>query len=866
MRSFSAIWAYCFLFSSHAIIFGLLDNEFAIDAASLGRSGKSSSTTSSKNKSSSSVIHNDFNVDRINEADEDDSSTAWDTHIRHLEHLLEADLERIGKDAMLQTTQLSNSPEENRNVTQTLTNDLIHVREDIEKLVQSVKAVERELGLSKKKIDEEEKHIQERAVQVETEKFMDVLHRGKAKVKVDYVTGQIVRKTTPKKNKAGDGSNKKNKLMNTNSTSTPTISKASGYLQNSTLERKSSFYYHQDSSLSSAVIRNKFDMDELDIATATGSDNDDDTEFIGVREHIESHPDIRNRVREEMKFLKNGSDPAVIKFDPRLMLDIVKLAITASLFGLIAVFIQLPPTAGFLVGGMLIGPSCLDLLGEIHQVRTLAQFGVIFLLFEQGLLYSKTYYFDETTKSDNNNNNTNHPKDEDGVFDDCLTNRRDAAKVKDIKKSMCINFNNKKVLHSRGSRNNHSSSSSLPSRNNNKTTSTTIKSSSRSFLDDDEHDPNIVGFILLMLLIFVALAVVIVTNLASSATEGIMLASTIALCSTTIISETMDAANIANTHWGVGVLKMMSIHDLFMVPLLALPQLLSSLNESFNGDADDDDAFDTLPFRSVRDVVLNLGLVVLFLKVSSFFATNIIRAANYANKLIPSAKGELFTLSVVAYALLIAAASEELNMSIEAGAVLAGIALYKSPHVPKVIASIQPITRVFGGMYLTSLGMIISPTFVLKEAGSILELVCLIGLFKLVLVSTVLHRFFDYRLTQSVAVGSAMAQISEFSLLVLAKSQGLGLIRRKTYLLFIPTVCILLTLAPFSAGLLRRLPKMQEYDELEVSMMKYLPFLIQQKNKIITSTNKYNNNNNNINHHHHRSGNINDIEDGRKPI
>lgn len=263
-----------------------------------------------------------------------------------------------------------------------------------------------------------------------------------------------------------------------------------------------------------------------------------------------------------------------------------------------------------------------------------------------------------------------------------------------------------------------------------------------------------------------------------------------------------------------------SMHDLFMVPLLALPELLSSLNQATDTD---DDGFSSVAFLSVSKIVGKLMLVAIFLKGSTFLATHIIGAASRADSRLTNEKGELFTLSVVAYALLIATVSDELSMSIEAGAVLAGIALFRSPFVPKVLSSIQPITSVFGGMYYTSLGMIISPSFVLKEAGHIVELVCLVGVFKFALVSVILNRFFDYGITSSVAVGSAMAQISEVSVLILAKSQRMGLIRRQTYLLLIPTTCIMLALAPLSAALLRRLPKVQGHepaDELPLCIRK----------------------------------------------
>lgn len=265
------------------------------------------------------------------------------------------------------------------------------------------------------------------------------------------------------------------------------------------------------------------------------------------------------------------------------------------------------------------------------------------------------------------------------------------------------------------------------------------------------------------------------------------------------------------------------MHDLFMVPLLALPELLSFLSEL----GVDDDVTPEEDKTSFNGIWVQVGLIGVFFALSTFVAKRIIGAANLAQARMMGEKGELFTLSVVAYALLIASMSEKLKLSIEVGAILAGIILMKSPYVPKVLASIQPITSVFGGMYLTSLGMIISPSFVAHEASSIIKLVCLIGMFKLVLVSTVLNRFFGYGITSSLAVGSAMAQISETSLLIMAKAQRLGLVSRKTYLLFIPTICIMLSLAPFSAAHLRRL-KMQEVSANDDEKIpNYLCFLKQ---------------------------------------
>jgi len=80
-----------------------------------------------------------------------------------------------------------------------------------------------------------------------------------------------------------------------------------------------------------------------------------------------------------------------MQVDVELLFDVVALAIAAAVGGLLAVYMNLPATAGFLIGGMIIGPSCFDTVQEVKKVQTLASFGSIFLLFEQGLLYSQQY-------------------------------------------------------------------------------------------------------------------------------------------------------------------------------------------------------------------------------------------------------------------------------------------------------------------------------------------------------------------------------------------------------------------------------------------------------------------------------------------
>ncbi len=74
--------------------------------------------------------------------------------------------------------------------------------------------------------------------------------------------------------------------------------------------------------------------------------------------------------------------------DFRLIVDLVTVLAAASVGGLLAAGLRLPVILGYLLGGIVVGPSGLGLIKELIQVETLAQFGVAFLLFALGVEFS----------------------------------------------------------------------------------------------------------------------------------------------------------------------------------------------------------------------------------------------------------------------------------------------------------------------------------------------------------------------------------------------------------------------------------------------------------------------------------------------
>jgi CPA2 family monovalent cation:H+ antiporter-2 len=70
-------------------------------------------------------------------------------------------------------------------------------------------------------------------------------------------------------------------------------------------------------------------------------------------------------------------------------LSLILLLLMASVIGVILVRrINLPPMFGYLLVGLLIGPHALSLLKNVKAANTLAEFGVVFLMFSIGLEFS----------------------------------------------------------------------------------------------------------------------------------------------------------------------------------------------------------------------------------------------------------------------------------------------------------------------------------------------------------------------------------------------------------------------------------------------------------------------------------------------
>jgi len=141
--------------------------------------------------------------------------------------------------------------------------------------------------------------------------------------------------------------------------------------------------------------------------------------------------------------------------------------------------------------------------------------------------------------------------------------------------------------------------------------------------------------------------------------------------------------------------------------------------------------------------------------------------------------------------------ADRFSLSHEAGALFAGLVLIGTPHVKQAAAAVKPLTSLFGGMYLASLGLIMSPTFIAEHLPTIgAHVACVFGL-KLGVVGLTM-RVLGFSWAAALAAGATLAQISEVSLFMVARAQQLGLLSRGAYLMILATTVVLLAFGPLA--------------------------------------------------------------------
>eukprot|EP00256_Glycine_max_P064089 XP_014634141.1 K(+) efflux antiporter 4 isoform X2 [Glycine max] len=160
-----------------------------------------------------------------------------------------------------------------------------------------------------------------------------------------------------------------------------------------------------------------------------------------------------------------------------------------------------------------------------------------------------------------------------------------------------------------------------------------------------------------------------------------------------------------------------------------------------------------------------------------------------------SQTNELYQLASVAFCLLVAWCSDKLGLSLELGSFAAGVMISTTDLGQHTLEQVEPIRNFFAALFLASIGMLIHVHFLWNHVDILLAAVILVIIIKTIVTASVVKGF-GYNNKTSLLVGMSLAQIGEFSFVLLSRASNLHLVEGKLYLLLLGTTALSLVTTP----------------------------------------------------------------------
>jgi CPA2 family monovalent cation:H+ antiporter-2 len=264
---------------------------------------------------------------------------------------------------------------------------------------------------------------------------------------------------------------------------------------------------------------------------------------------------------------------------------------------------------------------------------------------------------------------------------------------------------------------------------------------------------------------------------------GLIIGMSISVASTVVLVRVLSDNNVLNTSQGHIAIGWLVVEDIFSVLILVLLPALGEISKGGNTGA-----LDIL--TSLAIAVGKMGLVAVIIlaggkKLIPWILTQIARTRSR----------ELFTLAVLAIALLIATGAYKFGASFALGAFFAGMVVGQSKLSEQAAADAMPMKDAFSVIFFLAVGMLFDPTVLYNNPKLFLLLMGIIIIAK-PLAALIVVVVLGYSTVTAFTVAIALSQIGEFSFILAGEANKLGLITDQKYSTLIAAAIVSLALNP----------------------------------------------------------------------
>src|SRR5262245_1555128 len=288
----------------------------------------------------------------------------------------------------------------------------------------------------------------------------------------------------------------------------------------------------------------------------------------------------------------------------------------------------------------------------------------------------------------------------------------------------------------------------------------------------------------LQTLITAAITALVVLPFVDSGRLAIFAGILTALSSTVIALRLLHERGQSFAPQGSASLAILIFQDLAVVPVMLFLPLLTGRQ--------------SLDIRSFAlTMALSLVAVVVILAAAWFVVPRVIAAT------IASRSRDIFILSVIVVVMGTAYLTSRAGLSTALGAFVAGIVISESEYSHQVLADVLPFRETFNSLFFVSIGMLLDPAYLIAHAGTVLLLSGAVLIGKTGITAAIVALLgMPFRI--ATMVGLYLAQIGEFSLVLLTAADMTGTLPPTFDQMILSVTLVTMVAATFMASLADR--------------------------------------------------------------
>jgi CPA2 family monovalent cation:H+ antiporter-2 len=260
----------------------------------------------------------------------------------------------------------------------------------------------------------------------------------------------------------------------------------------------------------------------------------------------------------------------------------------------------------------------------------------------------------------------------------------------------------------------------------------------------------------------------------------------ISISSTAVVIKLLHEWNQHNTHVGRNVIGVLLVQDIALIPMIIILDLMQG---------------ESAP---VKDIVLQLiGGSLLFILIIYLLRKKEVHLP-FLNYFKGHKELQIFTALALCFGM--AMGTELFKLSPYLGAFVAGIYVRSTRETDWIHITLEPFYVFFVAIFFVSVGMMLDLNFLLENWGIILLLVGLV-FFLNTAVNTGMMRMLGESWKESLLGGAMLAQVGEFSFVILSVGGQSGIVTNFTYQTILALITVTLILSPAWISLFKRLAR-----------------------------------------------------------